>query len=188
MNNSQEDNKSREQSIEKDIKRINNKILIIAVIAIAVIVFTAVYYIKINNLSKQQVPITQFIEGYHAANRLSIVIYYSNYTQLAKEINCETLLIESITGSKNQLVHLFPQDLYLYVINSTSCSYSLNGTYGAINLVNTTAESCMQQYTKHPYIFINFSNTKSNVSIYASSVYIEANSSYLASCPIAEEI
>ncbi|MGC8586777.1 MAG: hypothetical protein ACP5K9_00590 [Candidatus Micrarchaeia archaeon] len=160
-------------------QRRNNETLgyIAAIAAIAIIVFL-VYFVFSNYLTTS---FSAFKGNFDSAPRVAIAVTYSNTTQLPYLINCleKTAYMLALHGRKATTMDVF-------ILNSTSCTYSITGIGGPANITTTQASKCLAVARSEPSIFLNYSVTNST-EITPYHMYVYGNNAYMQACGVASE-
>jgi hypothetical protein len=176
------DSKQKE-SKKEGMSRQNAMLLAVLVIIIVAVSFTFSY----NALSAPTANgnFTAFWGSFASAPRAGIVINYYNSTVFESGLACSTTLIQEIQGSST--LHRNSSTLDFYVINSTSCSYSLGlgSTNASARIANIS--TCTSLISSEPRIVIGYSlanQTATNSTV----LTIKGNAAYLQRCGIASEI
>ncbi len=153
---------------------------IAAIIAIAAVALAAYLLYQNGSGSSTQVPFSVFKSNLASAQRVSLLLEFSNNTQLDYELQCSTTILQMMSSTRS------PKTIDFFEVNQTSCSYS-HGLGYPINLTNPSTSTCVSDAQLEPGISLNYSAMFSNT-ITADHMYIQGNSTYFKGCPIAVDL
>jgi len=157
----------------------NNAMLgyIAAIAAIAIIAFL-IYFVFANYLTTS---FSTFKGNFDSAPRVAIALTYTNVTQLPYLTDCltETSYMIASHGRKATTMDVF-------VLNATTCTYSITGIGGQANITTTSASKCLAVARSEPSIFLNYSSTNSTI-ITPYHMYVYGNAAYMEACGVASE-
>ncbi len=161
----------------------NSKTL--AVIGIIVIVAIIAGALAYGLTSTPATSFNSFKSRFNSAQRIGIVAYGYNGTEVSYTVGCASAIIESVVGSASS--HRNASTIDFYIVNSTEC-VSEHGVAGTVqNYTNSTAGNCISEADAEPSIFISYNNTNST-KVTQDSLQIKGDGEFLSMCGISSEI
>ena len=151
-------------------------IALIIIVAAAVAVYLAYY----GGSSNSNASFSTFKSNFDSAQRVAVLLSFSNNTQLNYELECSTTVLQVLSSKRS------PSSIDFFEINQTGCDYSAGLGY-PINLTSPNITTCLSKAQAEPGIFFNYSATFSNT-ITQRHMYISGNSTFFTSCPIAVDL